>query len=127
MIPYIEPSPDPLLHARLFIYSEAQRYRLGVNHRQLPCNNPNVNLHKGNFPGLVLPTVANHQRAGAASYVSQGSRPNYQSSTQSLKFTGPKNAIDSQIREVRHEVFNGTAYRDELLPSDLNEGKSIKL
>lgn len=124
MIPYIEPTPDPLLQARLFIYPDTQRYRLGVNHKQLPSNNPSVKISKGNIPGLILPQVANYQRAGAGSYISQGSRPNYQSTTQSLSFDGPKNAVDSQLREIRGEVFSGTAYRDQIIPSDLQTRKA---
>jgi len=100
MIPYIEPSPDPLLQSRLFIYPDTQRYRLGVNNQQLPCNAP---IYK----------VANFQRAGTASSVSQGSRPNYLSSIPSLSFAGPPNAIDSQINDNnRHERFDGTVYRE---------------
>jgi catalase len=101
MIPYIEPSPDPLFQARLFIYPDTQRYRLGVNNQQLPCNAP-------------IPKVANFQRAGTASFISQGRRPNYLSSISSdLNFVGPKNAIDSQINgNDRHERFSGTVYRE---------------
>ena len=102
MIPYIEPSPDPLFQARLFIYPDTQRYRLGVNNKQLPCNAPAPNAK-----------VVNFQRAGAGSFVSQGSRPNYQSTIQPIGFVGPPNAIDSQIRNNnRHERFDGTVYRD---------------
>ena len=32
------PVPDKMLQARLFAYSDAQRYRLGVNHHQIPVN-----------------------------------------------------------------------------------------
>ena len=100
MIPYIEPSPDPLLQARLFIYSDTQRYRLGVNNKQLPCNAP-------------IQKVANFQRAGAASSVSQGSLPNYQASIPSFNFAGPPNAIDSQVNNNdRHEKFAGTVNRE---------------
>lgn len=33
-------SPDRVLQARAFMYSDAQRYRLGVNHHQIPVNSP---------------------------------------------------------------------------------------
>ena len=33
-------SPDRVLQARAFFYSDAQRYRLGVNHHQIPVNSP---------------------------------------------------------------------------------------
>src|SRR6266576_5838897 len=31
LIPYIEPSADPVLQSRLFSYPDTHRYRLGVN------------------------------------------------------------------------------------------------
>ncbi|MGP4071567.1 catalase [Piscibacillus sp. B03] len=51
LVPGIEPSPDKMLQGRLFSYSDTQRYRLGVNHEQLPVNRP-INEPK------------NYQRAG---------------------------------------------------------------
>lgn len=39
-VPGIGPSPDRMLQARLFAYGDAHRYRLGVNHTQLPVNAP---------------------------------------------------------------------------------------
>lgn len=38
MVPGIEPSPDRMLHARIFSYPDAQTYRLGVNFPQIPVN-----------------------------------------------------------------------------------------
>jgi catalase len=38
LVPGIGPSPDKMLQARLFAYTDAQRYRLGVNHHQIPVN-----------------------------------------------------------------------------------------
>jgi catalase len=40
MVPGIEPSPDPILQARMFGYPDAARYRLGVNYQFLPTNAP---------------------------------------------------------------------------------------
>lgn len=39
-VPGIGLSPDKMLHGRLFSYGDAQRYRLGVNHHQIPVNKP---------------------------------------------------------------------------------------
>ncbi|WP_366524088.1 catalase [Lagierella sp.] len=39
-VPGIGFSPDRMLQARLFAYGDAQRYRLGVNHHQIPVNSP---------------------------------------------------------------------------------------
>ena len=38
IVPGIGFSPDKMLHGRLFSYGDAQRYRLGVNHNQIPVN-----------------------------------------------------------------------------------------
>lgn len=40
VVPGISFSPDRMLQARLFAYSDAARYRLGVNHHQIPVNKP---------------------------------------------------------------------------------------
>ncbi|MGO1372485.1 MAG: catalase, partial [Senegalia sp. (in: firmicutes)] len=39
-VPGISFSPDRMLQGRLFSYGDAQRYRLGVNHHQIPVNSP---------------------------------------------------------------------------------------
>ncbi|HAO24629.1 MULTISPECIES: catalase [unclassified Methylophaga] len=38
VVPGISFSPDKMLHGRLFSYGDAHRYRLGVNHHQIPVN-----------------------------------------------------------------------------------------
>ncbi|MGT2887926.1 catalase [Streptococcus didelphis] len=40
IVPGIDFSPDKMLQARLMAYPDAQRYRLGVNHHQIPVNSP---------------------------------------------------------------------------------------
>ena len=40
VVPGIGFSPDKMLQARLFSYGDAQRYRVGVNHHQIPVNAP---------------------------------------------------------------------------------------
>src|SRR5699024_7308437 len=39
-VPGIGISPDKMLQGRLFSYGDAQRYRLGINHHQIPINQP---------------------------------------------------------------------------------------
>jgi len=41
-VPGIGPSPDRMLQGRLFGYGDAHRYRLGINHHQLPVNAPHA-------------------------------------------------------------------------------------
>lgn len=42
VVPGISFSPDRLLQGRLFSYGDTHRYRLGVNHHQIPINMPKV-------------------------------------------------------------------------------------
>jgi catalase len=41
-VPGIGPSPDKMFQGRLFAYGDAHRYRLGINHTQLPVNRPHA-------------------------------------------------------------------------------------
>jgi catalase len=40
LVPGVGASPDKMLQARLLAYQDAHRYRVGVNHNQLPVNAP---------------------------------------------------------------------------------------
>ncbi|MBU7600521.1 catalase [Streptomyces sp. P38-E01] len=59
-VPGIGPSPDKMLQGRLFAYADAHRYRLGVNHTQLPVNAPRAT------------TAENHGRDGLMATNPQG-------------------------------------------------------
>jgi len=109
MVPYIEPSADPVLQARLFSYPDTHRHRLGPNYNQLPVNAPSC-------------PFANFQRDGAMTFVSQGSKPNYQSSTQPLTYQKNAGWVYGEAcdggedcdmeRRINHENFVGAAFRD---------------
>ena len=55
VVPGISFSPDKMLQGRLFAYGDAQRYRLGVNHTQIPVNAPQgvKNPHAFHRDGLM--------------------------------------------------------------------------
>ncbi|MBK6617896.1 MAG: catalase [Nitrosomonas sp.] len=63
VVPGIGFSPDKMLQGRLFSYGDAQRYRLGVNHHQIPVNHPQCPYHAfhrdgqmridGNYAGTI--------------------------------------------------------------------------
>lgn len=75
-VPGIGPSPDKLLQGRLFAYKDAQRYRLGINHDQLP-----INMSK-NHPHTK-------QRDGYMSFNNGGRSENYfPSSFENVSVTG---------------------------------------
>jgi catalase len=102
MVPGIEPSADLVLQSRLFSYPDAHRHRVGVNYQQLPINAPRVNYR-----------MANIQRDGNMAFFNQGSRPNYLSSIEPIRFrewtvnlgkthghvTGTAITFHSEIRE----------------------------
>ena len=53
LVPGIGVSPDKMLQARLFAYSDAQRYRLGVNHHQIPVNAARCPVHSNHRDGAM--------------------------------------------------------------------------
>ncbi|KAJ5672674.1 hypothetical protein N7507_001801 [Penicillium longicatenatum] len=74
LVPGVEPSEDPLLQARMFAYPDAQRYRLGVNHQNIPVNRS----HNTHNPLL---------RDGAGTFdKNHGSLPGYMTGEPSMAF-----------------------------------------
>ena len=53
VVPGISFSPDKMLQGRLFSYGDAQRYRLGVNHSQIPVNAPRCPVHSYHRDGAM--------------------------------------------------------------------------
>lgn len=53
LVPGLGLSPDKLLQGRLFSYGDAHRYRLGVNHDQIPVNRPRCPMHSYHRDGLM--------------------------------------------------------------------------
>ncbi|SCW02965.1 LAFE_0F18184g1_1 [Lachancea fermentati] len=90
-VPGIEPSADPVLQARLFSYSDTQRYRLGANFNQIPINCP-------------LQAYSPFQRDGVACVNGNyGSAPNYPSSFEPLDYRSDASNNES------HEKWVGEA------------------
>lgn len=91
-----------MLQSRLFSYPDTHRHRLGVNYQQLPVNAPKVD-------------VVNFQRDGFGTHKSQGNRPNYQSSTEPLKYASHKRALEGSANDRErlqtHESYIGAAWR----------------
>ena len=65
LVPGISASPDRMLQARLFSYADAQRYRVGVNHKQIPVNKPRC------------PVTSNHRDGEGRIGDNYGGRPHY--------------------------------------------------
>jgi len=68
IVPGIGFSPDKMLAGRLFSYGDAQRYRLGVNHWQIPVNYPKnaKNFHPYHRDGAMR--IFNAAEGGSIHY-----------------------------------------------------------
>lgn len=86
MVPGVEPSPDKMLQGRLFAYADAHRYRVGVNHNQLPVNRPKA-------------PVNNYQRDGFMTSLGNGGGSVYYEPN---SFNGPKE--DPSVKLTPFEV-----------------------
>jgi catalase len=64
VVPGLGHSPDKMLQGRMFAYHDAQLYRVGTNHQQLPVNRPRCPVH-------------HHQRDGAMALDNFGAQRNY--------------------------------------------------
>jgi catalase len=53
LVPGIALSPDKMLLARGFSYSDAHRARMGVNYKQIPVNSPRVPVHSYSKDGAM--------------------------------------------------------------------------
>lgn len=95
VVPGIGFSPDRMLQGRLFSYGDAQRYRLGVNHYQIPVNKPKCPFH-------------NFHRDGAMRVDgNEGSTIHYEPNSygqwaESKEFTEPPLALDGDAFHYDH-------------------------
>ncbi|MEG0823720.1 MAG: catalase [Erysipelotrichaceae bacterium] len=71
VVPGIGFSPDKFLQGRLFVYGDAQRYRLGVNYNQIPVNRARCEVHDYHRDGFMR-TDGNYGGAPAYSPNSMG-------------------------------------------------------
>jgi catalase len=65
VVPGIGFSPDKMLQGRLFSYGDTQRYRLGINHGQIPVNAPRCPFHSVHRDGAMR---VDGNRGGEANY-----------------------------------------------------------
>lgn len=101
LVPGIEPSPDKLLQGRLFSYSDAHRYRLGVNFNDIPVNRPRCPVMNPTF------------RDGAFCYTDNyGNLPNYYPNSQLTKINQDPKAMEHR------ELLQGEVYRHDSSEDD---------
>lgn len=82
IVPGIGFSPDRMLQGRLFSYGDTQRYRLGVNHWQIPVNYPKnaENFHPYHRDGAmrIVPYQGGHVSYNPNSYGEWEDSPEHQ-------------------------------------------------
>jgi catalase len=97
VVPGISFSPDKMLQSRLFSYGDAQRYRLGVNHHQIPVNTPRCPVHSYHRDGAMR-VDGNH---GATIGYEPNSKGEWQ---QQPDFSEPPLSIEGAAAHWDHRV-----------------------
>lgn len=85
IVPGIGFSPDRMLQGRLFSYGDTQRYRLGVNHHQIPVNAPKCPFHNSFHRDGAMRVDGN-----------QGSKLNYEPNRQGA-FAAGERAVEPPL------------------------------
>lgn len=105
VVPGISFSPDRMLQGRLFSYTDAQRYRLGVNAHQIPVNSPRgvKDFHMFHRDGSMRVDGNN----GSQNHYEPNSYGNW---TESKEYADPKQPISSDafrydFREDDHDYY----------------------
>jgi len=125
VVPGISFSPDKMLQGRLFSYGDAQRYRLGVNHQQIPVNAPRCPVHSYHRDGAMR-VDGNHGSTIGYEPNNQGEwqeQPDYAEPPLSLSgaaahwdhrededyYSQPGNLFRLMSAEQQQALFNNTA------------------
>ena len=98
IVPGIGYSPDKMLQGRLFAYGDTQRYRLGINHTQLPVN-------------AAISPVSNTQRDGYMQMGKFGGERNYNPSKFD-DYSEDSNAIEPPLHTQGGDVAMRYNHRD---------------
>ncbi|RAX58424.1 catalase [Helicobacter monodelphidis] len=99
IVPGVGYSPDKMLQGRLFSYGDTQRYRLGINHYQLPVN-------------ASIAPVSNTHRDGYMQMGTFGDARNYQPSHFD-EYSEDKNAIEPPLHIQEGSVMDRFNHRDD--------------
>ncbi|GAA3710251.1 catalase [Zhihengliuella alba] len=113
VVPGIGYSPDRMLQGRLFSYGDAARYRLGVNHHQIPVNYPHgakvVNTYHRDGQGRV------DGNQGAVPGITPNSVGNWPTSPQyaepALPISGPADRFDFREHDDNYFEQPGDLFR----------------
>jgi len=125
VVPGIGFSPDRMLQSRLFSYGDAQRYRLGVNHHQIPVNKPRCPFHSyhrdgqmrvdGNHGGLThyepnsYGEFADQPDFSEPPLAINGDADHWDHRVDEDYFSQPGNLFRLMTPEQQEDLFNNTA------------------
>jgi catalase len=109
-VPGIGPSPDKMLQGRLFAYGDAHRYRIGINHTQLPVNSPHAT------------TAQNYGRDGLmAGHGNGGRAKNYEPNS----FDGPVETDQPYAAPLEVSGATGTYEWDDREADDFSQAGDL--
>ena len=117
VVPGISFSPDRMLQGRLFSYGDAQRYRLGVNHHQIPVNNPRgvANPNDPHRDGGMRISAGATPAITPNSYGRYSSQPQYREPAFGIGSTGDR----FNFREDDDNYYSqpGVLFREKMKPA----------
>ncbi|OTA64757.1 catalase-domain-containing protein [Hypoxylon sp. EC38] len=115
MVPGIEPSPDPMLQARMFSYPDAARYRLGVNYQFLPSNAPKSEVYCPIERDGFMNFTSNYN--GDPNYVGTKLKP--------VRFVKPRQ--DGQAQARQHDGGSGmpVVFSSEVTDKDFEQSTAL--
>ncbi|MGR2770352.1 catalase [Photobacterium ganghwense] len=120
VVPGIGYSPDRLLQGRLFSYGDTQRYRLGINHGQLPVNRPKSAVNTSHRDGGMRVDNNGGQQPNYA--------PNQQGAYQPTQDYAPPLALEKEALHFNFRDYDADYYSQ---PGNLyrlmDEGQQTRL
>ena len=118
-VPGIGPSPDRMVLARMFAYSDSASYRDGVNYEQLPVNRPLNEVHNYNKEGPMRfhhsgnqPVYAPNSYGGPRADAQRYHDPSWFASGEIMRSAYTLHAEDNDF------VQPGNLYRDVMSETD---------
>jgi catalase len=138
VVPGIGFSPDKMLQGRLFSYGDAQRYRLGVNHHQIPVNAPRCPVHSFHRDGAMRVDGNQGSRLHYEpnSYGEWQEQPGYREPAQAVGstadrwnfreddddyFTQPGNLFRLMSDQQKQALFDNTARAMRGVPAEIQQ------
>jgi catalase len=138
VVPGISFSPDKMLQGRLFSYGDAQRYRVGVNHHQIPVNAPKCPVNSYHRDGAMR-VDGNHGSTlhyEPNSYGQWQEQPAYRNPPESIGnvadhwnfreddddyYSQPGNLFRNMTAEQQQVLFDNTARAMRGVPHEIQE------